>query len=246
MKRVIGVVLLSFLLLLSVAAQEKLGNWYLGIKSGVPVGISTFSSLNEGNIHWGWTIGVFAGYRFSGVCSAELSVSIGHLRMDSQHCCEAYFLGSDGQLYFAPVAGLDTYTYPSLYSEVNTQQYSAQFNFDLLKLSGLGNQKRWLLQLSPVLSTLAGKATLRLKESDEVVVRRNSQYNFGVGGKLSVGYRLGTQLIASLYSGVDYFPGSRIDGVPKRLHRNNYIWESGLKLTWFFPASNTLMKGGRL
>lgn len=232
MRKLIGTILLPFLLLLSSTAQEKPGNWYIGIKSGATFGVSTFSSFSGDKIRSGWNTGLSFGYRISDLWSAELSAAIGRVRMSSQDCCTAYYLGSDGQLYFAPVSGMDTYPYPSLYSEVKTQQYSAQINFDLLRLVSPQRDRRWSLHLSPVLSALVSKATVRFKKGDDPAVQCSSQCNVGLGGELSAGYRLNRQLTASLYSGVTYFPGARIDGMPKRLHRNNCIWESGLKLAW--------------
>lgn len=234
MRRVLETLLLSFILLFSATAQEKPGNWYVGIKGGTSFGVSTFSSLNSDKLRVGWNTGLLAGYRFSDVWSMELSAVIGSLEMGSRDCCAAYYMGSDGQLYFAPVAGLDTYSYPSLYSEVKIQQYSVQLNFDLLQLFVPNSERRWSVCISPVLSALVSRAEVNTKEG-RCIFRHSSRCNFGVGGDLSAGYRLSSQWEALLYSEALYLPGPRIDGMPRRLHRNNCIWTSGLKLIWSVP-----------
>lgn len=258
MNRAFGVFLFSFILLFTAAAQEKPGNWYFGIKGGVPFGVSTFSSFSGGNIRGAWDVGFSAGYHLSEVWSVEASAAFGQLRMGSQDCCADYFLGSDGRLYLAPVANMDTYPYPSLYSKVKTQLYSIQANFDLLRqldMRHAGRNSRWSLQLSPVLSGLVSRATLYYKEGCDLIVQRPSQFNLGMGGELTAGYRICPQLTIGLYSKATYFPGTRIDGAPERLHENNCIWDSGLKLTWSFgkkkesisgKANLANMKGGRL
>ena len=58
--------------------------------------------------------------------------------------------------------------------------------------------------------------------------------HFGIGVELSLGYRITDNLSASIYSGVTYLTGARMDGMPEYLHRNNYVWDSGVKLTWRF------------
>lgn len=51
--------------------------WYGGIEGGVPFGVSTFSSFGADKTRAGYNIGVFGGYRFNPVLSAELSAKWG-------------------------------------------------------------------------------------------------------------------------------------------------------------------------
>ena len=47
--------------------------WYVGIKGGVPFGFSTFSSFGHDKTRLGWAAGIYGGYRFNPIFSAELS-----------------------------------------------------------------------------------------------------------------------------------------------------------------------------
>lgn len=51
----------------------------------------------------------------------------------------------------------------------------------------------------------------------------------------SVGwYAVTRHLHIGIYTGITWLSGDPLDGTPERLHKANYIWESGLKLGWRF------------
>lgn len=49
---------------------------YIGIEGGMPFGFSTFSSFAHDKTHLGWVAGLYGGYRFNPIFSAELSASM--------------------------------------------------------------------------------------------------------------------------------------------------------------------------
>ena len=53
---------------------------------------------------------------------------------------------------------------------------------------------------------------------------------------LQAAYRITDHLNLGIYTGITYLTGSPLDGMPEHLHQANYIWESGLRLGWFFPT----------
>lgn len=112
------VAILAFVLPLSFAKAEVKGNvrtdsqgWYIGIEGGMPLGFSTFSSFGHDKTHLGWAAGLYGGYRFNSIFSAELSAKYGEMNLSAQDCCveRNYWLGSDGMLYNAGVLGMDSW-----------------------------------------------------------------------------------------------------------------------------------------
>lgn len=221
-------------------AQEtdvsRVPGWYAGVEAGVPFGVSTFSSFGADKPRAGFAAGVFGGYRFNPVLSAELSVKWGKTTLSAQDCCIAsgYWLGCDGQHYLAPVAGMDGHLYKDLKSGVSLQSYGVRLNINLLGLFGRTRRSRWTLEVSPLLAMTGTEATVRTISTDERVSKDGTEWHLGVGGSLQASYRLTERLSVGLYSGITYLTGSRMDGMPGQVHRNNYIWESGIRLGWSF------------
>ena len=61
--------------------------WYVGIKGGVPFGFSTFSSFGHDKTRLGWAAGIYGGYRFNPIFSAELSAKYGKMSLSAHDCC---------------------------------------------------------------------------------------------------------------------------------------------------------------
>ena len=110
--------------------------WYLGVDGGLPFGLSTFSSFGHDKTHMGWAVGIYGGYRFNPIFSAELSARYGEVNLSAQDCCveRNYWLGSDGILYKAGVLGMDSWEYAQLKSHVRMGWYGARVNVHLLGL----------------------------------------------------------------------------------------------------------------
>ena len=72
--------------------------WYIGVEGGMPFGFSTFSSFGHDKTHLGWAAGLYGGYRFNSIFSAELSAKYGEMNLSAQDCCveRNYWLGRDG------------------------------------------------------------------------------------------------------------------------------------------------------
>ena len=101
--------------------------WYVGVEGGMPFGFSTFSSFGHDKTHLGWAAGLYGGYRFNSIFSAELSAKYGEVNMSAQDCCveRNYWLGSDGVRYKAGVLGMDSWEYANLKSHVRMGRYGA-------------------------------------------------------------------------------------------------------------------------
>ena len=206
--------------------------WYVGIEGGMPFGFSTFSSFGHDKTHLGWAAGLYGGYRFNSIFSAELSAKYGEMNLSAQDCCveRNYWLGSDGVLYNAGVLGMDSWEYANLKSHVRMGQYGARVNINLLGLFHQTANSRWDLAVSPHIYAVTTKADIQTIADDAKVMKGSTNWHLGYGADLQVGYQLTSCLKLGIYSGLTRLTGERMDGMPEHLHKNNFVWESGVRL----------------
>ena len=206
--------------------------WYVGLEGGMPFGFSTFSSFGHDKTHLGWAAGLYGGYRFNSIFSAELSAKYGEVNMSAQDCCveRNYWLGSDGVLYKAGVLGMDSWEYANLKSHVRMGRYGARVNVHLLGLFHQTADSRWDLAVSPHIYAVTTKADIQTIADDAKVIKGSTNWHLGYGADLQVGYQLTSCLKLGIYSGLTRLTGERMDGMPEHLHKNNFVWESGIRL----------------
>ena len=233
------VAMLAFILPFSFAKAEVKEDgktisqgWYVGIEGGMPFGFSTFSSFGHDKTHLGWAAGLYGGYRFNSIFSAELSAKYGEMNLSAQDCCveRNYWLGSDGMLYKAGVLGMDSWEYANLKSHVRMGQYGARVNINLLGLFHQTANSRWDLAVSPHIYAVTTKADIHTIADDAKVMKGSTNWHLGYGADLQVGYQLTSCLKLGIYSGLTRLTGERMDGMPEHLHKNNFVWESGIRL----------------
>ena len=206
--------------------------WYVGVEGGMPFGFSTFSSFGHDKTHLGWAAGLYGGYRFNSIFSAELSAKYGEMNLSAQDCCveRNYWLGSDGVLYKAGVLGMDSWEYANLKSHVRMGQYGARLNVNLLGLFHQTANSRWNLAVSPHIYAVTTKADILTIADEAKVMKGSTNWHLGYGADLQVGYQLTSCLKLGIYSGLTRLTGERMDGMPEHLHKNNFVWESGIRL----------------
>ena len=206
--------------------------WYVGVEGGMPFGFSTFSSFGHDKTHLGWAAGLYGGYRFNSISSAELSAKYGEMNLSAQDCCveRNYWLGSDGMLYKAGVLGMDSWEYANLKSHVRMGWYGARVNVNLLGLFHKTANSRWDLAVSPHIYAVTTKADIQTIANDAKVMKGSANWHLGYGADLQVGYQLTSCLKLGIYSGLTRLTGERMDGMPEHLHKNNFVWESGIRL----------------
>ena len=209
-----------------------LQGWYVGVEGGMPFGFSTFSSFGHDKTHLGWAAGLYGGYRFNSIFSAELSAKYGEMNLSAQDCCveRNYWLGSDGMLYKAGVLGMNSWEYADLKSHVRMGWYGARVNVNLLGLFHQTANSRWDLAVSPHIYAVTTKADIQTIANDAKVMKGSTNWHLGYGADLQVGYQLTSCLKLGIYSGLTRLTGERMDGMPEHLHKNNFVWESGVRL----------------
>ena len=206
--------------------------WYLGVDGGLPFGLSTFSSFGHDKTHLGWAAGIYGGYRFNPIFSAELSARYGEVNLSAQDCCveRNYWLGSDGILYKAGVLGMDSWEYAQLKSHVRMGWYGARVHLNLLGLLRNTAHSRWTVAVSPHLYAVTTCADIQTLADHAEVKKGSTRWHLGYGASLQAGYQLTSNLNLGIYSGLTRLSGERMDGMPEHLHKNNFVWESGIRL----------------
>ena len=206
--------------------------WYLGMDGGLPFGLSTFSSFGHDKTHLGWAAGIYGGYRFNPIFSAELSARYGEVNLSAQDCCveRNYWLGSDGILYKAGVLGMDSWEYAQLKSHVRMGWYGARVHLNLLGLLRNTAHSRWTVAVSPHLYAVTTCADIQTLADHAEVMKGSTRWHLGYGASLQAGYQLTSNLNLGIYSGLTRLSGERMDGMPEHLHKNNFVWESGIRL----------------
>lgn len=206
--------------------------WYLGVDGGLPFGLSTFSSFGHDKTHLGWAAGIYGGYRFNPIFSAELSARYGEVNLSAQDCCveRNYWLGSDGMLYKASVLGMNSWEYAQLKSHVRMGWYGARVHVNLLGLLRNTAHSRWTVAVSPHLYAVTTCADIQTLADHAEVKKGSTRWHLGYGASLQAGYQLTSNLNLGIYSGLTRLSGERMDGMPEHLHKNNFVWESGIRL----------------
>lgn len=227
--------ILSFFFAKAEASDSNLPDskgWYLGVDGGLPFGLSTFSSFGHDKTHLGWAAGIYGGYRFNPIFSAELSARYGEVNLSAQDCCveRNYWLGSDGMLYKAGVLGMDSWEYAQLKSHVRMGWYGARVHVNLLGLLRNTAHSRWTVAVSPHLYAVTTCADIQTLADHAEVMKGSTRWHLGYGASLQAGYQLTSNLNLGIYSGLTRLSGERMDGMPEHLHKNNFVWESGIRL----------------
>jgi len=86
------------------------------------------------------------------------------------------------------------------------------------------------LAVSPHIYAVTTKADIQTIADDAKVMKGSANWHLGYGADLQVGYQLTSCLKLGIYSGLTRLTGERMDGMPEHLHKNNFVWESGIRL----------------
>lgn len=230
------------------AERDYTRGWYVGAQGGVPFGVSGFTAFGADKTRAGWNVGLHGGYRFNPLLSLEAQARFGGLGLGNQSCCTeaGYWLGADGLRYFAPVSGMEGWEYADLMGKVTTQHYGVQLNVNLLGFFNATKESRWRLEVSPLLAAVGTKASIRTLSGDAEIMDSESRWHLGAGGNLQASYAVTKNLNIGIYSGITYLTGKSMDGLPESVHRNNYIWESGLRIGWAFGGKSRKAKAAAI
>ena len=200
--------------------KADLEGWYVGVETGFPFAVSTFTSFGTDRARFGWNVIPYVGYRFNPVLSLEGQALWGREHLSSRES-QADIL-------------LNGWRFGDLQSDVFTQRYTAQLNFNLLGFYERTRYSRWTLEVAPSISAIGTKATIRPIEGGDHVLEAGARWHFGVGANLESAYRITRNFFAGIYTNIHFLTGRQLDGVPAGGYSSNYIWDVGLTLGWAF------------
>lgn len=109
-------------------------------------------------------------------------------------------------------------------------QFGARVNINLLAFFPQTVNCHWEVAASPHIYMVTTKADIQNLADDKEVKKASTHWHLGYGADLQVGYQLNARLKLGVYSGLTRLTGKRLDGMPEYLHKNNYVWESGIRL----------------
>ena len=218
--------------------SHRFTGWYAGVQGGIPFGYSSFSSFAADKTYLGFSATLLGGYRWSNLLSLELQAGYGRITMGQLECCanKGYWLGEDGGPYITPILGMNGWHESNLKSEVSLLSGLLQLNVNVLSLLPSLRESRWRVELSPRAGIIGTEAKVKTIGSGEEAMKGDRQWQWAAGGQAHVSYALTPRLDVGLYSNLTYIFGDQIDGLPKRRHEGNHLWESGLRLSWSFGS----------
>ena len=217
------------LLLIAGTAQYGMADtpsWYVGVQGGTSFGQSTFRSITEHEMHWGAQGGVFGGRQLNRLLSVEAALQYGMQKQSILDCCMYYWLSEDGAYYFSPVINETGWFYYDLQTQTQWGKLAVQMNADLLSLFS-SPECRWSLNVGPQIGLVTTKTKLITPDRKIAYDRQN---HLGLGGQVSVGYRLTEKIGTSLYGGITCLTGEHFDN--QHFHKSNLIWDTGLKVSF--------------
>lgn len=215
----------------TVETKNAGSGWYVGLSGIAAFGKCTFNSFGTNKTNVGQMAGVFGGYRFNEIFSVGGLVKTGIVKLsvaDNDFNAD-YWLGNDMVRYYAPVVDMEGWDYSNLTSRVSTLSFGLQGNVNIA--GWFTANRRFRLEVSPVVSAVLTKARFVTIDKKETVMRHDAQWHFGPGGELMLGYRVSDNIELDVYGTFTHLIGGRYDRIPVHYSNSNFIYESGLKIT---------------
>lgn len=206
--------------------QKQPSRWYIGFGGGLSFGRTTFASFAMDKTHLGFNVGVLGGYKINRLLSTEVSLDYTRMKLGTYDCCQNLWLGKDGNRYFAPLTGVESYKYSDLTSTTNLVGLGTHLNIDLLSI--WNEDSKWLAFVSPAIYGVYSNASVK---QSGIKVHTASTFHFGAGLDLGVGYTITPKISLRLITGINYLTGA-IDALPREEHKTSYVWNSGMKLIY--------------
>lgn len=200
--------------------RENIEGWYVGVETGFPFAVSTFTSFGTDKARFGWNVIPYVGYRFNPVLSLE-----GQALWGKEHLSSRESQADDW---------LNGWRLGDLQSDVFTQRYTTQLNVNLLGFFQRTRYGRWLFEVSPSVSAIGTKAKLRPIAGGDAAWEGNARWHLGMGVNVESSYRVTRHFLIGIYTNVHFLTGKKLDGLSSAGYSSNYIWDVGLNLGWAF------------
>lgn len=211
--------------------------WYVGLEGGPSFGVSSLSSFGADATRCGYTIGLLGGYQITPVLSVEFAAKWGRLPMSARQCCVDAddWLSVSGHQYVAEVLGEKGEYIGKLKGNVSWQNYSLRLPVNVFGVIPALKNSPWKLELTPQLSLWCSKDKVEDLETGTTFQKfKSNALCLGYGGSVQASHQFKSGLFLGVFSGLTFLNDSSLDGLVKKQHKNNFVWESGLRLGWRF------------
>lgn len=190
--------------------------WSVGMNIGMPFYAGDFRSVSRGNDNWtGFTFGLQGGYQFNPIFGARLSVDYGTNRVGSQRHEDNFVLLPDGSSYYNVDFPAGAAYYRDLYASVHSWNIGLNAEVNLLNLFRRSDgDRRWGVILAPGIYLQKFSSTVKSRADDRRFADKlGNKPNIGLGGDLSVRYRINPHFDVQLKGGMIWIDNRDFDGI---------------------------------
>lgn len=242
MKRIYSIIILAICTLAFssvLCAQDKNDDkgFFIGVDGGFASGVSTFKSEKPS-----LQLNLEGGYRLNKWLSFQLGIGGGKLNIDSRNCCSAHSgINNDRNSYWCsyndnawhyyadPKA--EGWWYADMTGSTTYYKGAFQINFDLLSFFS----KKFGFEISPRVGTMFTKTELSGISSltgNNLSKKNDTETHFLYGGESTLSYKLKNGISLGIFAAVDMLTGDHFDNIPEHVHKDNYIWDAGVKFVY--------------
>ena len=240
---IIALALCNMIFASNIVAQES-GNkeekgFFIGIEGGAATGVSTFKSDKPS-----LQMNLGGGYRFNKWFSLELDLGGGRFGIIPQSCCSAHSgINNERNSYWRSFVDDEWHYYADnttdgwWYADMNgTTSYikgAMQANFDVFSFF----TDKVGLDLSPRIGAMSTRTELSGKSSltgNELSLKNDARVHLLYGGETTLSYKFDNGIRLGAFAALDMLAGKHFDNIPVHVHKENLIWDAGIKLVYAF------------
>ncbi len=210
-----------------VQQPQRRDKFYGSTGVGVAFGRSTLASITESKFRVGLLLHQSFGVELNDIFSLEAVVRYEYLKLGVRGCCECLYY-ADNERYFAPVAGVKSYSYTSLLSAINLYEAGVMCGINTVPL--WCSKSKWRMVVAPYLGVAFSNT--KLKSNSERLDSGDSTH-LAFGGVLSASYRVGRGVSLRFSTGFTHLTGDKIDIMPPTEHRSNHILNTSLSIIYY-------------
>ncbi|MFR9652010.1 MAG: outer membrane beta-barrel protein [Rikenellaceae bacterium] len=211
-------------------------SFYIGAGAGTAFGISTFSTIGIDKTTPRVAAQVFGGYELSPLLSAELSVGYTKISSTTAKGTQSYYI-AEGEAVFIPspdaATSGDYAIYSNLESNSDLIHAEAKLNINLLGSS----KSKWSIYVTPKVGYAYSSAKVDAFRGDinnTFVSYDQTASHFTMGMDLGAEYSFNKRMGLRLTTGMNYFTGDGIDGIPQVQYNSSYVMATTLNFVYRF------------
>ena len=211
--------------------------WNVGLNAGIPFFWGDMLSMSANKTYVGFAVGVQSGYRISDLLAVSLSVDYARGKLGARGYAEDYLLAPDGMTWYVPQQQA-MQRYSDLYSKVSLVNVGLSLDVNLNRIfSDRAAEHRFTVWVSPTVYGQFFSADIYTKADDERYsdgTTKPDGLSLGLGGALSLRYRITGDIDLQLKNSVMWMTDNRFDGIrtPFGKTKHNAAWIPQIGVVW--------------